>query len=90
MNDSVSIDLNESYVASVIVDICIDADAKACSHRASPSRQCHRQLKNCYVDGQMGMEPILPVSVPVKKIKRAARQHYIDGDVDARCERALT
>ena len=28
----------------------------------------------------MGMQPILPITVPVKKIKGAARQYYSDGD----------
>ena len=30
--------------------------------------------------GKKGMRPILPVTVPVKKIKGAARQCYSDGD----------
>ena len=28
----------------------------------------------------MGVQPILPITVPVKKIKGAARQYYSDGD----------
>ena len=28
----------------------------------------------------MCMQPILPVTLPVKKIKGAARQRYVDGD----------
>ena len=35
--------------------------------------------------GKMGMQPILPVTVTVKKTKGAARQHCGDGDSDARC-----
>ena len=30
----------------------------------------------------MGMQPILPITVPVIKIKGATRQHNVDGDVD--------
>ena len=30
--------------------------------------------------GKMGMQPILSVTVPIKKIKGAARQRYCDGD----------
>ena len=30
-----------------------------------------------YVDRQMGMQPIIPVTVPVKKIKGAARQRNV-------------
>ena len=33
--------------------------------------------KQCYDDRQMAMQPILPVTVPVKKIKGAARQRYV-------------
>ena len=38
----------------------------------------------------MGVQPILPVTVPVKKIKDAARQCYGDGDGVVRCEQTLT
>ena len=34
------------------------------------------------------MQPILSITVPVKKIKGAARQCYIDSD--AQCEQAFT
>ena len=34
----------------------------------------------------MGMQPILPVSVSVKKIKGVARQHYSNGEGVVRCE----
>ena len=39
----------------------------------------------------MYMQPILAITVPVKKIKGAARQCYGDGDGDGvvRCEQAL-
>ena len=36
------------------------------------------------------MQPILPVTVPIKKIKGATRQRYGDGDGIAWCERALS
>ena len=42
---------------------------KACSHRALPLRQCYRQRKRRYIDRQMGMQPILPVTVPAKSSK---------------------
>ena len=29
----------------------------------------------------MGIQPILPITVPVKKIKGAVRQHYVDVDI---------
>ena len=32
--------------------------------------------------GKMGMQPILPVTVSIRKIKGADCQHYSDGDVD--------
>ena len=30
----------------------------------------------------MGMQPILPITVSVRKIKGAARQHYVDFNLD--------
>ena len=36
------------------------------------------------------MQPILPVTVPVKKIKGATRQRYGDGDGVVRCKQILT
>ena len=36
--------------------------------------------------GQMGMQPILPVTVPIKKIKGVTSQCYGDGDGVVRCE----
>ena len=38
----------------------------------------------------MGMQPILPLTLSVTKIKCAARQRYGDGDGVARYEQALT
>ena len=38
----------------------------------------------------MGMQPILPVTVSVKKIKSAACQCYGDGDEVVRCEQTLS
>ena len=38
----------------------------------------------------MGMQPILSVTVPIKKIKDAARQCYSDGDGVVRREWAFT
>ena len=38
----------------------------------------------------MGMQPILPITVPIKKIiKGATHQHYGDGDGIAWCEWAF-
>ena len=37
-------------------------------------RHRHCQRKKCYVDGQKDMQPLLPITVPVKKIKGADRQ----------------
>ena len=34
----------------------------------------------------MGMQPILLITLPVKKIKSAVRQHYGDGDAVIWCE----
>ena len=39
--------------------------------------------------GKMNMQPILAVTVPVKKIKGAARQCYGEGDGIVQCEQAL-
>ena len=39
--------------------------------------------------GKMGMEPILPIAVTVKKIKGATHQCQGDDDRVVRCERAL-
>ena len=39
--------------------------------------------------GKMGIQPSLPVKVPVKKIKGVARERYSDGDGVARCEQTL-
>ena len=36
----------------------------------------HRHHNKRYVDRQNGMQPILPIIVPLKKIKGAARQCY--------------
>ena len=44
-----------------------------------------------YVDGQNGCATILPITVPVKKIKDATRQCYGDGDGDGvvQCEKTF-
>ena len=39
--------------------------------------------------GKVGIQPILPVTVTVKKIKGVARQCYGDGDEVIQCEQAL-
>ena len=36
------------------------------------------------------MQPFLPITVPVKKVKGVARQCYVDGDGIARCEQPLS
>ena len=36
------------------------------------------------------MQPILPVTVPIKKMQGAARQRYCDGGGVVRCEHALS
>ena len=36
------------------------------------------------------MQPILPITVPVKNVKGVARQCYVDGDGIARCEQPLS
>ena len=41
------------------------------------NHQHYRQHNECYVDGQINMQPNLPVTVPVKKIKGATRQHNV-------------
>ena len=38
----------------------------------------------------MGIQPILPITVPFKKMKGAARQCYVDGDGVVRCEQTLS
>ena len=38
----------------------------------------------------MGMQPILPMTVPIKKIKDAALQDYGDGDGVVWCEQTFT
>ena len=37
----------------------------------------------------MGMQPILPITVPRQKDQSAARQCYGDGHGDIRCEQTL-
>ena len=49
---------------------------------------CERTFKNVTLTGKMGMQQILPVTLPVKKIKGAARQHYGNGVV--RCEQTFS
>ena len=43
---------------------------------------------NVALMGKMGMQPILPITVPIKKIKGATRQCYGNGVI--RCEQTLT
>ena len=38
----------------------------------------------------MGMQPILPITVPVKKNKGAAHQYYGDGDEVIWCEQTFS
>ena len=38
----------------------------------------------------MGMQPIVPVTVSVKKIKGATHQSYGDGDGVVQCEQTLS
>ena len=53
------------------------------SHQATPSQILHWWAK------KVGIQPILPVTVTVKKIKGVARQCYGDGDEVIQCEQAL-
>ena len=46
----------------------------------------HRHHNKHYA---MGMQPILPVTVPVKKIKGATHQCYGGGDGGIRCEQTF-
>ena len=46
-------------------------------------------VTNVTLTGKMGVQPILSVTVPVKKIKGATRKCYGDGDGVVRCEQAL-
>ena len=46
-------------------------------------------VTNVTLTGKMDMHPILPVTVPVKKIKGTARQCYGDGDGVVRCEQTF-
>ena len=39
------------------------------------------QRKNATLTGKMGMQPILAITVSIKKIKGATCRHYVDGDV---------
>ena len=55
------------------------------------SRYSHRvtvTVTKIMLMGKMGMQPILPVTVPIKKIKGVTNQCYGDGDGDGvvRCE----
>ena len=47
-------------------------------------------VTNVTLMGKMGTQPILPVTVSIKKIKGAARQCYGDGDRVVQCEQTLT
>ena len=60
-------------------------------HR-SPSNLCRRRSSRVNAlrwRAKMAMQPILPIAVPVNKIKGASCQHYSDGDKVVRCEQAL-
>ena len=46
-------------------------------------------VTNVTLTGRVGMEPILPITVPVKKIKNAARQRLSDADRVALCKQAF-
>ena len=46
----------------------------------TPSDPIMVTVTNVMLIGKMGMQPILPITVPVKKIKGAARQCNNDGD----------
>ena len=45
--------------------------------------------KNATLTGKMGMQPILTVTVPIRKIKGAARQQYVDVTVSLGVNRPL-
>ena len=47
-------------------------------------------VTNVTLTGKMGMQPILPVTVPIKKIKGATHQCYGDGDGVVRCEQTFS
>ena len=44
----------------------------------------HRRVNvtNATLTGKIGTQPILPITVTVRKIKGAARQNYVESDVD--------
>ena len=44
---------------------------------------------NVTLTDKMGMQPVLPVKVPIKKLKGAAHQCYNDSDGVVRCEQTL-
>ena len=46
-------------------------------------------VSNVTLTGKMGMQTILPLTVPIKKIKGAAGQCYSDDDGVGRCEQDL-
>ena len=52
-------------------------------------RFCRRHRNKRHIDRQMGLQPVLPVTVPIKKIEGAHRQCYGDGDGVVRCEQTL-
>ena len=60
---------------------------KVCSHRTTPPLVT---VTNITLTGKMGMQPILPVTMPIKKIKVATRQCYGDADGVVRCEQTST
>ena len=46
-------------------------------------------VTNVALMGKMGTQPILPITVSVKKIKGAAHQRYGEGDRVVRCEQTI-
>ena len=46
-------------------------------------------VSNATLTGKMGMQPILPITVSVRKIKGAAHQHYVDVTVSLDVNRPL-
>ena len=55
----------------------------------TPSASIPVTVRNVTLMGKIGMQPILPITVPVKKIKGATRQCFGDGDGVIRCEQAF-
>ena len=60
---------------------------KVCSHRVTPC-PLHRH-SNITLMGKVGVQLILPITVPIKKIRGAACQCYVDSNGVVRCEWAF-